>query len=497
MPIAPTRFYLRSCFERLKTGPTPGDSVTGMDDDLCFAGAAVLARRIREGEVSSRKLTDALLDRISEHDRRLNAFTGVMDEPARAEADLRDDALVSGDPVGPLHGVPVAIKEELDVAGQVTTFGGRANTTPATADSVIVRRLREAGAVIIGKTAMSEFGQWPFTESTAHGLTRNPWDATRSPGGSSGGSAAAVASGMVPVAIGGDGGGSIRIPSACCGLFGLKPQRGRVSSSPHDHLWWALGTGGPLTRSVLDSALVYDVIRGAADGDRFRAEDPRMPFVDAVSAPRNPLRIGWSTRPVSVGVRPVAEHVDAVRSTATLLGELGHHVVEVDPDYPDPTVAFIPQFLAGVRAEMEKVEHPDRLERRTRETLRLGAWLRPAAVEWAMRKGDRVAAKANRVFDRVDLLLTPTIAHRPPEVGVLDGAGTVAAAFKSLPMIAYTALWNVTGNPAASVPVGLADDGLPLAVQLVGRPHDETTIITVAAQLESARPWAQLRPEPA
>lgn len=163
--------------------------------------------------------------------------------------------------------------------------------------------------MIVGKTAMPEFGQWPFTESAAHGMTRNPWDTSRSTGGSSGGTAAAVAARLVPVAIGGDGGGSIRIPAACCGLFGLKPQRGRVTSSPLEHLWWALGTAGPLTRTVLDSALVYDVIRGAAASDRFRAREPATSFVDAAAAPARPLRIGWSTRSVSLGVRPAPEHV--------------------------------------------------------------------------------------------------------------------------------------------------------------------------------------------
>lgn len=198
----------------------------------------------------------------------------------------------------------------------------------------MVGRLRVAGAVIVAKTAMPEFGQCPFTESATHGITRNPWDTTKSPGGSSGGAAAAVAAGLVPAGIGGDGGGSIRIPAACCGLFGLKPQRGRMTSAPHPHLWWALGTSGPLTRSVLDSALVYNVIRGSTPLDRFRAEDPASCFVDAVSAPMRPLRIGWSATSAALGVRPDPEHVRAVRRTAAMLDEIGHHVDEVDPAYP-------------------------------------------------------------------------------------------------------------------------------------------------------------------
>jgi amidase len=465
-----------------------------MDDDIFFAGVTGQAALLRDGQMSSRELTQASLDRVDSLDQRLNAFSNVMRERALAEADRRDAARTAGEDLGPLHGVPVAIKEEVDVEGEVSTFGGRANRTPVAADGAVTRRLREAGAVVLGKTAMPEFGQWPFTESVAHGLTRNPWNPARSPGGSSGGTASAVASGMVAMGIGGDSGGSIRIPSACCGLFGLKPQRGRVTASPMSHLWWSLGTTGPLTRSVRDSALVYDVIRGGAPGDRFEASEPAMSFVEAVDTPVRPLRIGWSTKSDTPGLRADVENVAAVVATAELLASLGHHVEEVDPGYPDPIPAFLPQFFGGVRAEAELVEHPELLERRTRETVRLGSWVRRGVVEWAIRQGEKVATKANRVFDTHDLLLTPVIAPRPPAVGVLDGVGTIGAIVKSMPMIAYTKLWNVTGNPAASVPAGFGTDGLPLAVQLVGRLGDEATILGASAQIEQVRPWADKRP---
>jgi amidase len=459
--------------------------------DLARAGVAETARLVAGGELSARGVVELALGRIEARDGELNAFSRVLVDRAIAEAQERDDALARGGPVGPLHGVPVAIKEELDVAGCVTTFGGLASSTPAAADSLVVARLRAAGAVVVGKTHMPEFGAWPFTESTAYGVTRNPWDTSRSPGGSSGGTAVAVSAGMVPVGMGGDGGGSIRIPSACCGLFGLKPQRGRVSTSPHEHLWWALGTAGPLTRSVLDSALVYDAIRGNVEGDRFRAGGDE-PFVAAVGRDPGRLRIGWCTRPVVRGVRPDPLHVRAVEDTARLLADLGHDVREVDPRYPDPTLAFVPQFLAGIASEAEVVEHRDRLERRTRETLRLGAWVTPRVVERALREGERVSARANRVFDGVDVLLTPAIAHRPPRAGRLDGIGTVRAVLRAMPMIAYAALWNVAGNPAASVPCGPGPDGLPVGVQLVGRPDDEATLLSVSAQLERVRPWPLL-----
>ncbi len=464
--------------------------MTSVDTNLADLGVAELARRTTGREASSVEVVEACLARIVQRDPGLNAFSVVLADEARAEARARDEALAAGETPGPLHGVPVAIKEEIDVAGCVTTFGGLANTTPAVEDGAVVRRLREAGAVIIGKTRMPEFGQWPFTESEAGGITRNPWNREHTPGGSSGGTAVAVAGGMVPVGIGGDGGGSIRIPSACCGLFGLKPERGRVTSSPTAHLWWALGTTGPLTRSVLDSAIVYDAIRGGSEGDMFTAPEPTTSFTEAARTEPGRLRIGWSTKPAIRGVRPDPSHVEAVREMAQALTDLGHDVREIDPRYPDATLAFVPQFFGGVRSEAEAVEHYDRLEKRTRETYRLGTWARRPVIDRAIRAGERVAAKADRVFEDVDVLLTPTIAHRPPRAGVLDGAGSVRAQLKSQPMIAYTALWNLTGHPAASVPAGIAADGLPLACQLVGRRGDETTLLSLSAQLEAARPWA-------
>lgn len=454
--------------------------------------ASDLVRRTTAGSVSVAEVVEASLERIALRDPGLNAFSVVLAQEARATAAELDALVAGGGQPGPLHGVPVAIKEELDVAGCVTTFGGRGNSTPAATDGEVVRRLRRAGAVIVGKTRMPEFGQWPFTESEDGGITRNPWDRTRTPGGSSGGTAAAVAAGMVPVAIGGDGGGSIRIPSAYCGLFGLKPTRGRVTSDPMPHLWWALGTTGPLTRTVLDSALVYDVIRGNLGADRFTAPEPETTFIAAAGGRPGRLRIGWSTVPVTKGVRPAREHVVAVEETARLLADLGHDVVEVDPRYPDPTAAFVPQFLAGVRAEADAVEHFGRLEKRTRETYRLGSWVNPGIVEKALVAGDRVSERANRVFDHVDVLLSPVIGPRPRRVGALSSGGTLASAVKARPVVAWTALWNVTGNPAASVPAGVAADGLPVAVQLVGRHGDETTLIALAAQLEHAHPWPLL-----
>ena len=452
--------------------------------------AAEIVDRIASGSTTPESEVARSLAAVQAGNARLNAFSVVLTDRAREES----RSLGGGGAPGPLYGVPVAIKEELDVAGCVTTYGGRGNSTPAAEDAEVVGRLRAAGAIVVGKTHMPEFGAFPYTESVAHGHTRNPWRTAFSPGGSSGGSAAAVASGMVPVAMGGDGGGSIRIPSACCGVFGLKPQRGRVTSAPHPHLWWALGTAGPLTRTVLDSAIVYDVIRGHLPVDRWRAGGAGS-FTEAARREPGRLSIGWSVTPPTKGLHPHADHVKAVRDTARLLADLGHDVHEVDPHYPDPTLAFGPQFLAGIRSEAGEVEHYDRLERRTRETCRLGTWVTPKVVDLALKATERVTRKANRIFDDVDVLLTPTIAHRPPRTGILDRTGTVRACLRSLPAITYTAIWNVAGNPACSVPSGTGTDGLPVGVQMVGPTDGEEVLFCLAAQIEKARPWPLVAPD--
>jgi amidase len=456
------------------------------------SSAAEIVAGCANGETTPEAEVTRSLSTIAARDPALNAFSVVLGREALDQA--RRSIPGAEGSRGPLTGVPVAIKEELEVAGCVTTYGGLGNSTPAVSDGEVVRRLRAAGAIVVGKTHMPEFGAFPYTESAAHGYTRNPWRTAFSPGGSSGGSAVAVASGMVPVAMGGDGGGSIRIPAACCGLFGLKPQRGRVTSAPHEHLWWALGTVGPLTRTVLDAAIVYDVIRGHLPVDRWQAGEVGS-FSDAARREPRRLRIGWCTEPPTKGIRPHADHVAAVRDTARLLSDLGHKVQEIDPHYPDPSAAFVPQFFAGIRSEASEVEHYGRLERRTRETCRLGAWVTPKVVDAALAATERVSEKANRVFDRIDVLLTPTIAHRPPRVGILDRTGTVRASWKALPAITYCAIWNVAGNPACSLPSGTGADGLPVGVQLVGPTDGEELLLGVAAQLERARPWPLVAPD--
>ena len=461
--------------------------------ELAYAGLSRQAELVRGGEISARELTELALARIERLNPFLRAFIAVDSDRALAQATACDAARERGEQQ-PLLGVPIAIKDESDVEGFVTTFGGASQLSPAHADGEAVRRLRAAGAVVVGKTAMPEFGQFPFTESSAWGYTRNPWDATRTPGGSSGGTASAVAAGLVSAGLGSDGGGSVRIPAACCGVFGLKCQRGRVSTAPAPAIWEALGVIGPISRRVLDGALFCDAMRGNVAGDRYRAREPRMTFTEAARTPPGRLRIAVSQRPAIRGVRLAEAQAEAFQATVELLRNLGHDVHEADPDYPDMTPAFLPQFYGGVRAEAGQVELPHLLERRTKQTVAIGRLFSPAALRWAVAHGERLSARVNRFFETYDLLLTPMIAPRPRRVGALDGVGTVGAGLRALPYIAYAAVWNVCGNPAASIPAGFDPDGLPLSVQLVGRPHDEPTILQVAAQVEEARPWADRRP---
>ena len=442
--------------------------------------AVEIAADVRAGRSTARAAVERSLARIAEVQPHLNAFSVVLAASALAEADALDARPAAER--GALAGVPIAVKAEADVAGQVTTFGGRGNTTPVAADSEVVRRFRAAGAIVVATTAMPEFGQFPFTESVAHGVTRNPWDLSRSTGGSSGGSAAAVASGCVPIALGGDGGGSIRIPSSCCGLIGLKPARGRVSMAPHAALWGTLGTAGPLTRTVADSALAYDVISGVIEVDRWRAQEPARPYAEAATDVR-PRRIGWLTRPALGPIGVDREVVAAVERTAARLEAAGHEVVALEGRWPDVQAAFVPQFFAAIRECVDLVEHPERLELRSRHTARLGAWARGPVLSKAVALGERARESFVERFGAYDAVLSPTLACLPPALGQLDGAGSIRALLRSLPMIAFTTVANTTGLPAISIPAGESATGLPIGVQLSGVSDDEGPLLGIAASL--------------
>jgi amidase len=462
-------------------------------DELAFSGLARQAQLIASGEVSSRELTALYLERIERLGPKLNALTEVLAESALAEADAADAKRGDGD--APLRGVPVAIKDNADVEGAATRFGSRGyGETPATSDSEVVRRLRAAGAVILAKTTLSELAILPFTETEGWGATRNPWDTSRTCGGSSGGSAAAVAGGLVGGALATDGGGSIRIPAAFCGLFGLKPQRGRVPMDPPDH-WNNLSASGCVTRTVADSALWLDVVSGAG-GDAGGPHTPDSPFLTSARTPPPRLRIAISEKPARAILPPlVTDDVkQGLAEAETVLRALGHDVRRHDASYGMAGNNFVPRYLGGIREDVDAVPHPERSSALTRGFGRLGRAYPAGAIKRATRAAARDAEKINASWSAFDVLVTPTVGETAIEIGRWDGRGALRTLLPVSRTFCFTPIWNHTGQPAAAVPAGFTAAGLPRSVTLVGRPGDEATLLSLAAQIEAEKPWADRRP---
>ena len=451
--------------------------------DLAYAGIARQAELIRAREVAPTELVEVLLERIERIDPRLNAFRIVFAERARAVAQQAEARVAAGDE-RPLLGVPVAIKDNIDTDGDLTTNGSAAYGDPPQRDAEMVRRLREAGAIVIGKTHLPELAIWPATESQAWGISRNPWDPERTTGGSSGGSGAAAAAGLVGAGLATDGGGSIRIPAACCGLVGLKTQRGRVPLGPHVEHWHGLSVAGSLTRRTIDTALWLDVVAGA--GEEFTSAATRGP---------ERLRVAVSTKPSDPRTKVTEPVNEAVHRVAGVLRSLGHEVHERDPDYGWLLPLFFPRWAHGIWEDVQSMPHRDAFEPRTLRTAWLGRALGERSVRWAREREEERAARINAVFDHCDVLLTPTIPHPPIEAGFFARAGMVRSIDRASGTVPFTTPWNLTGQPAMSIPApNTAADGVPLAVQLVGRPSDEATLIALAAQLEAEIGWPERRP---
>jgi amidase len=464
-------------------------------DEIAFAGAARQAEMVRAGEVSPVELVRLSLDRIARLDPELNSFRKVFAEKAMLEAEQAEARVKAGEE-RPLLGVPIAIKDEVDVIGEVKTKGTDAFTEPAAADCEMVRRLREAGAIVVGLTLLPEMAICGFTESATYGVTRNPWNPQRTPGGSSGGSGAAVAAGLVPIASAGDGAGSIRIPAASCGLFGLKPSRGRVSLAPALEGWRGLAVEGCLSRSVLDTALWLDVVSGGSQ----EAEAPPPPersFIESAQQAPGKLRVAYSTfAPRAVAPPTVSDDAKgAVADAAELLRGLGHEVEQRDPDWGGIGNNITARFLGGVAETVREVPHPERLESRTRGFGRLGSILPKGLYERAMGPGRAAdSARVNAIFDSCDVLVMPVMGGTALPVRRWEGKGALQTVLGMSRFYPYCVPWNHLGNPAMAVPFGFDAEGMPLSIQVVGRPGDEATLLSLAAQLEAERPWADARP---
>jgi amidase len=470
-----------------------------MADDLFYRPITELGALVSSGELSARELVETSLRRIEALDGEVNAFTHVHAEEALAAA----DAIKPGDE-RPFAGVPIAIKTEVAVEGSPLTFGSKlfGDYTPDH-DAFQIRRLKEAGMIVVGRTNMPEAGIMPITEPARFGATRNPWDLGRTPGGSSGGSAAAMAAGMVPVANALDGGGSIRIPAACCGLVGLKPSRNRISMGPEisDSLF---GVTGALTRTVDETARLLDVLAGYEPGDGNWAPPPAEPFADAARREPGRLRIGLVTAPPVEHATLHPEHDRAVREAADLLASLGHEIKEVEP--PGGAGQMESVFLTVFGSYLASV-------------VRFGGLIagrEPTAddvepLTWAIYQHaigitgvDFLVASAgigtfarhfiSGAMAELDLLLSPTLVQPPVPIGTYDTqVADMQEWARTGEFASFTPIANITGQPAISLPLYETSDGLPIGIQLTGAPAGEAVLLSVATQLEAAQPWAGRR----
>jgi len=446
--------------------------------------ALALAASVRAGEVSARELTEQAIARIESTNPRLNFL--VTDAFERALATTPAD--------GPFAGVPMLVKDLNETAGIRTTFSSRAYADYVpTADAAVVRRMKDAGFVVLGKSNTPEFGSTAVTESVLNGACRNPWDPERTPGGSSGGAAAAVAAGVLPLAHGSDGGGSIRIPASCCGLFGIKPSRGRVSPAPFVSGSLELSQSGPISVTVRDAAAFLDAIAGYEPGDAHWAPPPERPFLDEVGVEPGRLRIAFTTEP------PIPREIDAsvigvAREAADALASLGHDIVEATPPWVDETLLSAFAKLWQVGPALYPADDLSKLEP-LNQALAAGAH-ETSSVAYAQSVVglQRLARRIVGFWDDVDIVLTPGLAKLPVPIGwVFEPDDPWEQFRRGGAFTPFTPVVNVTGQPAAMVPFGVVD-GLPVGVHLIGPPAGEATLLRLAAQIEHAHPWAERLP---
>jgi len=501
--------------------PAPATQPLSFNDYARY-DATGLAELVRRAEVSPAELLETAIARAEAVNPQLNAIVTPLYEQGRVLASQLPEA-------GPFRGVPFLIKDlELEWAGTPMKSGCRAYASYVSPiDSEVISRLKAAGLVFFGKTNTPEFGLTPYTESKLYGPARNPWKPTHSPGGSSGGSAVAVAAGIVPAATASDGGGSIRIPASCCGLFGLKPSRGRVTLGPrYGELWNGAVVGHALTRSVRDSAGLLDVVAGPMAGDPYLITPPERPFADEVGRDPGRLRIAFSAASLMPSMTIDPECIKAVQETVRLLERLGHTVEEVPLPYEKTilTEAFFVSVMSETAATLRELSlylgRPVRsgdVELNTWALARLADGFSAADVAYQKRRWNTLNRAMGQLHETYDLFLTPTLPRLPIEIGTfqnraseerllklvdavgglkyLKGSRTIDdLAERSLGYISYTVITNMTGQPSMSVPLHWSADGLPVGVMLAARLGDEATLFRLAGQLEQTQPWFMKRP---
>jgi len=459
--------------------------------DLAFTTALEQARLIRTKEVSPLELVELYLERIQRLDSQLGSYFTVMAESAIADAKAKTELLGRGDTSGlpPFFGVPISIKDLNPVAGVRCTYGTPAlMDNQATYDDGVVTRIKQAGFIILGKTATSELGSLPYTEPAGFPPTRNPWNLDYTAGGSSGGAAAAVAAGLCAIAQGSDGGGSIRGPAFCCGLVGIKPARGRVSNAPVGDRLNGIAAIGSLARTVADAAALLDVMSGYITGDPYWLPDPDPSFLAATTQQLTPLRVAFATTLPPLGEADVVCQ-QAVLETVQLLEELGHAVEPGCPDFTDLIEPFTQVWQAGVGSAGIPKEVLQPMNRWLLErTSSAGEYLQ------AVSQMQAIARQIVAFFDSVDVLVLPTYMHPTIRVGEWADLTPEETLPKIIHWVAPCPPFNASGQPAIAIPTGFDANGLPVGIQLIGRPAAETTIIALAAQLEAAKSWNQHRP---
>jgi amidase len=460
--------------------------------DLAFTSALEQAKLIKERQLTPLELTELYLDRIAKYDSQVGSFNYVAREMAIADAQSKTDQLgatIDTSSLPPFFGVPIAIKDLKSVADMPLSYGVFAlKEQIAKYDEGVVSKIKQAGFIILGKTATSELGSFPYTEPEGFAPTRNPWNLDYTPGGSSGGSAAALAAGFCAIALGGDAGGSIRGPAACCGLVGVKPSRGRISFSPVGDRLSGLGTHGIVTRTVADAAAFLDVATGYITGDPYWLESPEVSFLTSIQQSLPALKIGYLTSILPVG-EPAPECQQAVTQIVQQLAAMGHTVIPQAIDLSPLIEPFTRVWSSAVAASGIPPEVLSPLNRWVRSQSGTAGEYLQAVTQMQLFARQLVA-----LFAQIDVLIAPTYMHPAIKIGAWRDLSFEATFQKIVNWILPCPSFNVTGQPVINLPAGFDAQGIPLGVQLVGQPNAEATIIALAAQLEQAQPWSQLRP---
>lgn len=463
------------------------------DREVAFTPATELAEQIRLKKISPVEVVEVYSKRIEELNPKLGSYLTLTLDEALDQARAAEKR-INGDDLPPFHGVPISIKDLNETAGVRTTHGnGAFSERIPDRDDESIARIKRAGFIMLGKTNTPEFGTTCFTDPPAYYPARNPWDTERTTGGSSGGAAGALAAGLCPISQGSDGGGSIRIPAALCGLYGIKPSRGRISHSPGAQSF--LSQDGPLSHTVADAAALLDVMAGYAAGDAWWAPPPARRFAEEVGRPVGKLRVAVSAAP-PMDVTIASTNSEGARNAGDLLADLGHEVVEAGPpEWPQEVVEDFIVTWAVRTCGYEPMPPFESLEKVNQSLIEYGRTVDAVRYELAERRIQKASRELIRFFDDFDVLVTPTVAGPPPIIGSYrDPSDPIAEFLNAAALVPFTPPWNTTGQPAVSLPLHWDEQGLPVGVQIVGRPADEATLIRLSAQIEEAAPWADKRP---